>query len=159
MRAIRGVWLLAFLACAPPAALRYDEQVEATPPAAVHAVHAERLVELMRGLGRLVAERLPRAMDATRERQRRVAELAAVAAAAAESARRIPADAGEPGWGEAERGAFVAHARELEARASALAAEARELTPEQIDGRVAGLLGTCAGCHGRFRDAPAEAGR
>lgn len=152
MRAFLCGTLLAVLACAPPSRVRYEERLEATTPAEAHAVHAERLAEVMRGLDRLVEERLPRAMDERWERERRVEELSSVAAAIAVSARQIHTDAGQRDWSHAEQRAFAGRALVLEQRADALAESAATLTPEEIGTRVEGLRDACAACHSRFRD-------
>ena len=79
MRVLLGMALLVAVGCARPAWVRYEERLEETAPASSHAVHAERLVEVMRGLDRLVEERLPRDMDKGWERDRRVEDLSTVA--------------------------------------------------------------------------------
>lgn len=140
------------LACAPPARVQYEERLASATPAEEHAVHAERLVEVMRVLNRLVNERLPRSMDVRVERDRRVEEVAALAGAIAESARRIPARAEGRALGHAEQRVFAGRARVLEERAAALAEDAATLTPEAMDRRVDGLREACATCHSRFRD-------
>lgn len=150
-RGLAAVLLLA-LACARPARLRYEERLEETPPAAVHAIHAQRLAEVMRGMERLVQERLPRALDAEWERERRAREIAGVAAAIAASAREIPADGAQRSPESARD--FARHALELERRASALARDAPDLSPAQLGERVDGLREACAACHERFRDGP-----
>jgi hypothetical protein len=152
MRAFVAVAPLAVLACAPPARVRYEERLEATTPAEAHAVHAERLVAVMRGLDRLVEERLPRAMDEEWERERRVEELVTVARALASSARRIHTRAEARDWSHAEQRAFAGRALVLEQRADALAESAATLTPEEVSERVEELREACAACHRRFRD-------
>lgn len=152
MRSLLCATLLAVLACAPPARVRYEERLEASTPAEAHAVHAERLAEVMRGLDRLLEERLPRNMDETWERERRVDELATVAGAIAASARQIHVAAGDRGLSHAEQRAFAGRALVLEQRADALAEDAATLTPEEIGTRVEGLREACAACHSRFRD-------
>jgi hypothetical protein len=146
------VWALPVLACAPPARVQYEERVESAPPASAHAVHAERLSEVMRALNRLVDERLPRAMDTRAVREGRREELAAVAGAIAVSAGQIPARVDERGLSHAERRLFDGRARVLEQRARSLAEDAPSLTTEQIGARVDAIREACAACHGRFRD-------
>jgi cytochrome c556 len=159
MRAFLCAMLLAALACAPPARVRYEERLEAATPAEAHAVHAARLVEVMRGLDRLVEERLPRGMDETWERERRVEELSTVASAISASARQIHARAGERDRSHAEQRAFAGRALVLEQRADALAENTATLTPEEIVTRVEALREACAACHRRFRDPPSGSAR
>lgn len=139
------------LACGGPAQRRYEEDLEATPEAAAHRVHGERLADLMRGLERLRAERLPRAMDVELEVEARAERVAQVAEALERSAQAIPAAAGAWAVSAEERGAFDALADELRARAQDLAAQARRRPPGDLEGRVAAVESTCDDCHARFR--------
>jgi cytochrome c556 len=145
------VLILAAFGCAPPAQVRYEERVETAQPGSEHAVHADRLLEVMRGLDRLTGERLPRSMDVEWERERRVAELVEVANSIADSAARI-SGATEGGIQSAqERGEFRAHARVLEQRATTLAETAPQLSQSEIDAQIDGIRQACAACHARFR--------
>lgn len=143
---------LAAAACAPPAQRRYEEELSRTPPAAAHAVHAERLAGLMRGLARLTRERLPQALDVEAARARRAAEVREAALAVADSAARIPAaaDAAAP-RDAAARAAFRELAATLEARARGLAAEAEALPEPALRRRLDALEEVCQRCHARFR--------
>lgn len=145
-----AAWLVA---CAPPAAERYEEELARTAPAAEHAVHAARLAELMRGLDRLTAERLPQAMDVQTERARRAERVRAAAEAVADSAARIPDAAGSfvAGLDEAERAVFTGLAETLEARAGRLAAEAAVRPAPELEAGLEEVRGVCDACHVRFR--------
>lgn len=136
--------------CGGPAQLRYEESVERTPASAVHAVHEERLRQLMRDLDRLRDERLPKAMDVEVERQRQARELERVARAMAESATRIAA-AAPPGLDPAEQREFRALALTLQRRSEALADDAQRLTPAQRRERLVEIDATCGQCHARLR--------
>ena len=137
-------------ACGGPAALRYDEEVERSPSAAVHSVHGERLVQLMRELDRLRDERLPKALDVEVELERQGREVARVARAMAESATLI-ATAAPARLDSEERKEFLALADRLRHRSEALAEDAHELTPAQRNDRLAEIDVTCGQGHGRFR--------
>ena len=76
--------------CGAPGRVRYEESLARTPEPAIHAVHSERLLELMRGLERLRDERLPQAMDVEAAETRRAEGIAEVAHAMMASARLIP---------------------------------------------------------------------
>jgi len=147
------VWIVTvFLvsSCGGPAALRYEEEVEHTRGEAVHAVHEERLRQLMRELDRLRDERLPKALDMEVELQRQGREVERVAQAMAESAAMIAAAA--PARLDAdERKEFLALADDLRRRSEALAMEAPTLTPAQRGARLAEIDTTCGRCHARFR--------
>ena len=53
----------AWLACARPAELTYEERLEAAPAPERHAIQSARLAEHMRRLERTRTERLPQALD------------------------------------------------------------------------------------------------
>jgi hypothetical protein len=159
--AASGALAALLIACAPPAQVRYEEQVQAAPPAAIHGVHAQRLAELMQGLDRLSSDRLPKAMDREQEREWRVRELERVASGIADSAAQIPGIAPQPMRNETNARAFRENAAILEIRARSLADDAETLTPEELNARVDELRETCAACHRRFRPGfvdPADAG-
>lgn len=138
------------LACAPPEQVRYEKELREAPPASLHAVHSERLRELMRDIARLQHERLPQALDTRGEQRRRAAEVTRIAAALAESATRIAA-AAPASLDASARRAFAEEARALESRARALAREAPSLPVPALEARVARVEATCDACHARFR--------
>jgi cytochrome c556 len=159
--AASGALAALLIACAPPAQVRYEEQVQASPPAATHGVHAQRLAELMQGLDRLSSERLPKAMNRQQEREWRVREVESVASGIADSAAQIPGVAPQRMRDGTNSRAFRENAAVLEIRARSLADDANTLTPDELNARVAELRDTCAACHRRFRPGyvePADAG-
>ncbi|MBW2423187.1 MAG: hypothetical protein JRG86_03015 [Deltaproteobacteria bacterium] len=136
--------------CEGPAAWRYEEAVETTPPSAAHAVHESRIRAIMRDIERLREERLPKAFELEQGEGGRVNEIARVARAMAESAARIR-EAEPGGLGGRERREFLSLAGRLEERAGALADDARLLTPEQRGARLSEIDALCRACHARFR--------
>lgn len=136
--------------CGGPAAVRYEENVERTAPPAVHAIHDERLQQLMRELDRLRGERLPKALDVEVEHRRQVREIERVARAMAESAARIAA-AAPVDLSPEDRQEFLALADTLKRRSEALAADAVHLTAPQRRERLRELDVTCGTCHARVR--------
>jgi len=142
--------LLAAPACGPPAQLRYEARLDRTPAPARHAVHSERLQELMRSLDALSLERLPQAMDVEVERERRAEEIAAVARAIADTARKIPVATAGIELDADEREAFERSAVLLSERAEQLGRDGAMLTPEEIRGGVDAIEATCKGCHRQF---------
>ena len=148
------MWLLLAVAvagCRGPAQRRYEQTLEQTPEAASHAVHSERLHELMGGLARLSRERLPQAMDVAGEREWREQQIAEVGRSLAASAASIPEASGELGLDAEEQQEFVQLALELRRRAQELAATAPELSPAALRERAAAVERACADCHARFR--------
>jgi cytochrome c556 len=153
MRRLARLFLAGWLAtsgCRGPALWEYEKRVEETPPASVHAVHQERLEELMGDLDRLRNERLSKSYDVEIEERRSARAVAEVAAALASSAAQIPA-AAPPDLDDRERAEFLALARELEQRTLRLADQAERLGPAQRDAALAEIDATCSRCHRRFR--------
>lgn len=140
--------------CGAPAQVRYEEELERTPAPAEHAVHGERLAELMRSLERLRGERLPQALAVGVERERRAEAVSEVALEMARSAARIP-EVAPPPADAAQRAEFLASAALLERRARELAEAAAQRPPPPLDARFRALEATCADCHARFRGAGA----
>jgi hypothetical protein len=154
----RGAGLLALLVasaaapgCRGPAQVRYEEALEQAPAPAAHAVHGERLVDVMRALERLRDERLPAAFDVEAERERRGRRVSEVALAMAAAAERIPPAAAERPLDPAERAEFLRLADGLARRARHLAEAAPRLEPQELRGAIEGIEQTCSACHGRFR--------
>lgn len=138
------------LGCAPPPQVRYEERLEETPAPAVHAVHEQRLRELMQDLDRLRDERLPKVLDPRVETRRQARTVEQVAQAMAESAPAIAA-AVPPDLEPADQQEFRRLAAELGSRSRALADEAASLTTAQRRERLAEIDRTCGRCHARFR--------
>ena len=151
MLAGAGLLLGGVPGCGAPAQLRYEEALARTPAPAAHAVHGERLADLMRSLDRLQGERLPQALEVGVERERRAAAVREVALAMARSAAQIPEAAPGP-EDPALRAEFLANARELERRARELADVAPDSPGGAFDTRFRALEATCERCHARFRD-------
>ncbi len=148
---ISAAGLAALAACAPPAQIRYERGLEAAPAPAVHAVHDERLRQVMRVIERLDFERLPQALDKREERGRWVEELRGLAGALAASAESIRSVAPDLELEEHERETFLALTTRLQERARALEREADELPAEALRERARGIEETCDRCHERFR--------
>jgi cytochrome c556 len=150
MRKRAAIVGLLLAACGGPAQLRYEKQLEHAPAAAAHAVHEQRLGELMASLDELRNERLPKALDVEVEQERQTREVVRVARAMADSAARIPA-AAPADLDERERAEFLGLANTLEQRTERLIADAPRLTSEQRRTQLAEIDATCDDCHRRFR--------
>jgi hypothetical protein len=142
-------WLLA-TACSRPAHLRYEEQLDRTPESAAHAVHEQRLRELMGSLDRLRSERLPKSLDLEVEQERQTRAIAQVARAMAESATQIPQSIPTQ-LDDRERAEFLGLASALRRQTDILVEQAPELTREQRLTRLDEIDATCDHCHRRFR--------
>jgi cytochrome c556 len=143
-----GALLVASGGCSAPAQKRYEERLGSASGGEVHAIHSERLEELMRSLDTLAHDRLPKSLDLAPVRDVRLGELARVARGMAEAAAEIPRAAGDPVAGaELEDGAVVLRQQAL---SLAAAADAGDLDAARDHARA--IEDACAGCHERFRE-------
>jgi len=152
----KALLLLAGLACAPPAPLRYEDELERSAPPARHAVRSEQLAAVMRDLRALAYTRLDQSLDPGMERERRVAQVVAAARAVARSAELIPAAAAQSGLAGEEAARFQEQAALLANRARHLADEAPRLDDDQLRSALEDIDETCSGCHSRFREGAPE---
>jgi len=143
-------------ACIEPAKERYQLRVEATAKPLQHAVHSERLRQIMAELQRLSTDRLPQEMDMRSERRRQIDAVARVAAAMAETADAIPDAATADSLSEPERREFLRLARDLRDRSLALSERAAALSPGETARELSDIYVTCGECHGKFRIPLAE---
>jgi hypothetical protein len=134
-----------------PAQSRYEKGLADTEPASRHQIHSQRLEQIMRGLGRLSDDHLPKEMDLEVERDRRVAEVVRVAEAMASSAREILPVIDEIPLSDWERAEMRELAADLEQRSLALAREAPDLSLAEMQQSLVGISKTCDVCHARFR--------
>ena len=155
MRAALPLVLLGAMGCAAPEQTRYEQELERVDAVAAHAVHNERLQQVMRRLGRLEAERLPQALDVSAARRRQVEAVVRISHAMAESAAQIPEIAAGIEMDEGAREEMVDRSRALQERCLALAREAPELPLDEMRARLEAIDRSCSGCHERFR-APAD---
>jgi len=151
LRSTARLLALLLAGCAAPEQTRYEQELERTDAVAAHGVHNERLQQLMRRLGRLEGERLPKALDVNGARQRQVEEVELIARAMAGSAAQIPEIAAGIELDEGEREEIVDRARALEERCLALARDAPGLSLGEMTARLEEIDRTCNGCHEQFR--------
>lgn len=152
--AVSAAALALALACTRPAQLAYEAEAAETPVAARHAVHDERIRELMAGLDRLERARLPQAMDLERERARRAEDVARTARDLAASAGALADLAPALDLDRAGREAFVGLAHALERDSLTLAEQAPALSVAAMRERAAEIRIHCDRCHARFRFGP-----
>jgi cytochrome c556 len=150
MRALAILIGAAAVACAPAGGGRYRDVLEDAPAPAAHAVHSERLVEVMRGLAALAGDRLPQAMDLQTPGARRREEIASVARAMADSADALRGAAPDAGLDDDERAEFAHLATRLRDDASALAAAAESGPLADLPERAEAVRDTCRACHRSF---------
>jgi cytochrome c556 len=137
--------------CLQTAQTHYERELSTADAGTAHAIHDARLQQLMRGLGRLSDDRLPKAMDVDRVREQRVEEVAAISRTMAESARTIPEVTASLDLDEGDRRALLALATRLGDQASDLARRAPDLSPTELQSALDDIAVTCRDCHARFR--------
>ena len=163
----RTSWLVGLLAalaalgpgCGAAPRVQYEERMADTSREAVHGVHSDRLSELMGGLARLQAERLPQAMDVGIEERRRAQEIAGVARSMARSGEQIApaAQLQLAGLDDSARTDFQRLADALVRSANQLAEDAVEVdaaNPVRLDelrARLGEIESICHQCHSQFR--------
>ena len=139
------------LACSKPLQVQYEQELERASASQRHAIHDERLQQLMRGLDRLSNERLPKSMDVESERRFRAGEVAAAARALSEAASLIPQYAPTADLTPTARAEFEALADRLRREALALSGDAPDLPLDTMHDRLASINEICERCHARHR--------
>jgi cytochrome c556 len=131
--------------------VQYEQDLERAPAEQRHAIHDERLQQLMRGLDRLSNERLPKSLDVESERQFRANQVAAAALALSESASLIREGGSHGDLAPAQRAQFEAYADALGSEALDLSRDAPSLSLDAMHARLAAIEEICESCHARFR--------
>lgn len=144
------------LACTRPGQLDYEAEARETPAVAQHAVHSDRVRELMAGLERLERGRLPQAMDVRLELDRRREEIARTARKLALGAAELADLAATLEGLAGDRETFIGFARALERDSAALAEDVPTLPVSAIRERATAIRADCDRCHARFRLGPIE---
>lgn len=152
MKLLVTLFLIMFAtACVQSAQTHYQHELDAADAAAAHAIHNQRLQQLMRGLGRLSDERLPKAMNVDLERDRRVDEIVAISRTMATSAASIPDVTANDSLNEDERRTLTELASALEDQALELSRRAPELSIAELRTSLDRISQTCDACHEQFR--------
>lgn len=144
--------------CAPTPRQRYERQMLNTGEPALHAVHSERLEEVMEDLSGLTLDRLPQEMDVSSERERHMDEIAVIARSLAETSAGITDAAPDYELAAAEREVFDKLTAKLHSQAVLLEhhAEAKDLP--SVRGALDQITATCNACHSAFRQVPPTSG-
>lgn len=129
----------------------------ATPPAR-HAVHSERLRQIMQGMGTEVEKKWPqeiaeeRAEAARRDRRRKFDKAAELARILSESAPLIPEAVSDVQLSETERETFLAQAETLQTQAGELRRAAEEQQLDEMEQVLQEIRTTCTACHQQFAE-------
>jgi RNA processing factor Prp31 len=147
--------LLLIASCQPTSRQQYQRRLADTGKPALHAVHDERLRELMGRLqGHMSNPNLPQEFDTTRGTESQAAEIQKVAAALAATAGDIPDYLPELKLTDAEKEEFRKLAEKLGTQARTLEAEARDRSVPAMNRTLNRINTTCNACHSLFREFP-----
>ncbi len=133
----------------------YRRRLERTDKAALHAVHSERLRQIMAELERLSLNQLPQEMDVEAERQRQIGQMSPVAQAMAEAALHIPDVLEEVELSDEKLQVFVDLAEKLGNQAEELHRQAEQQSLSGVSETLESIGATCSACHSAFRVLPA----
>ncbi|UCG34401.1 MAG: cytochrome c [Phycisphaerales bacterium] len=145
------VCLPVILASCQSQRVQYEMKLADTGPPALHAVHGERLEQLMYVLDELRYQYLPPEYETEPYRHRKKAEAAEVAQQLAETAHRIPGAVPAGDLDEEERELFMKLVKKLEEDALRLKEQADRKSREGMFEAMDRLTATCNACHSVFR--------
>jgi len=140
--------------CAPGDKAQYERHLEGAGPPALHAVHSERLQQLMKHMGDVTRDRMPQEMDGGAERDQRIREVRQAAGGIAETATHIPEILKDVQMSEEHREVFVTLARQLRTQSLALQAAANRNDLRALNDGMQTIMTTCNACHNAFRVLP-----
>ncbi len=133
----------------------YGRRLEKTSKAALHAVHSERLRQIMSELERLSLNQLPQEIDVSAERQRHIGQMSPVAQAMAEAALHIPDVLEEVELSDEKRQVFIDLAEKLGNQAIELHRQTEQQSLSGVSQTLENIGATCNACHSAFRVLPA----
>lgn len=141
-------------ACANGNHANHQRRLADTGRPAIHAVHSERLRQIMTNLNSNMFKQMPQEMDAAQLRAGELSDVARTAAAMADAARYIPEVLPEAKLAEQEQTLFLSLAEKLRAQAIELEQTASRGEAAAAGNLMDSLLATCNACHSAFRDLP-----
>jgi cytochrome c556 len=132
-----------------------DEWAEDGPSkAAVHAVRAHKLKNIMRELDYLRSQRLPQELATDTTDAERIDDIRAAADSLAYAAEDIPSVLSEVRLSKEDENLFYRLAEQLNERSLHLR-DSAGAQPATLDAAFEGVVSTCNACHSRFRVMPA----
>ena len=132
----------------------YESQLADTGRPALHAVHEERLREIMADLSRLTFEHMPQEMNVDAQQKRDAVRLATVADLLARDAKAIPLVLEDVRMASEDRRLFNSYADKLHIEAKEIASLARERSFDEVKVKLDEMVTTCNACHSAFRVIP-----
>jgi cytochrome c556 len=150
---VSAVPIAAAISCATSERQRYRQEVATTSAPALHAVHSERLRQVMDDMDLITNEHLPQDFDASRTRDQRYRDVAKLADRLADTAREIPEALNGIKLNEENKQTFCTLAEALRQHALDLADNARNQNESAADANLKQIEATCNACHSAFREA------
>jgi len=142
------------VSCSMTPQQRYQRRLVDTGEPALHAVHSQRLEEVMAELNQLALDRMPQELDPDVARNRRSREIAVLAAALADTAQQIPAGISQEDLTDDERRLFINLTDKLRDQALELNRHSADNNLAQTETALYQITATCNACHSAFRELP-----
>lgn len=139
--------------------VRTNMELESTIPpktAQIHALHSEKLRQVMRNLQGLAHDRLPQELDVQDQRGRYFEEISGAADAMANAAGELPEIVPELGLTGDALGIFLKMAARLQSRALALGRHAAEKNLKETALALEEIKKTCEACHSLYHANPKD---
>jgi hypothetical protein len=149
---------VASLSCEPTPRAQYRNRLEQTAKPSVHAVHSERLENVMEEMNALAYDRMNTEIALNLERRDRLNEIARLAGRIAESAHDIPEATAGVALSAGDRELLVAMSESLYAEAMVLQRQAQRNLTRQLSGTWDRITSICTSCHQEFRLPPPPIG-
>lgn len=140
--------------CSQTSQRHYETEVATAEKTSLHAVHDERLRQVMRRLQTLTADRLPQEMDVRMINRTEARELADIAGSLASSSDEIPATLTSAELGDNDRAGFERLAMQLRADADQVRSYAERGDMDGVKMAVHNMTRTCNACHDAYRSSP-----
>lgn len=148
---IAGAALTLCSSCMQPSQRSYERKLANTGKPALHAVHNQRLRELMADLSDMTLERMPQELEPDNTKSR---DIARTAESLAETSLQIPSVLKEVRIGSEDRRVFEALSTRLSEEAVELAKLARRNDISAMRPKLDEMISTCNDCHKSFRILP-----
>jgi len=154
-----------WVSCVSPHATQTKTDQAQTAPAAVHAVHDQRLREIMKTLSTQLPTYWPQEIEQQRNRAVRRSRLRSYSECidAAERLRQSTTSlidwAGDADFTESERAEFITLAERIAHESATLIRAAHHRQDEMMSTALADINAACTACHARFRIEPEDVAR
>ena len=141
-------------ACGPARGKDYRALLLETGKPALHAIHSQRLADVMRHLDDLALERLPQELDPHTERERQMDEIEEIAVSLARTCEHIADALSENDMSAADHELYLILASRLGDQAGQLGDCAAEREVVRVEEAMEQMTATCNACHSLFREVP-----